>query len=219
MTEHLPCTGLTPTAYALLALLARRPWSAYELTKYMQLSALRRIWPRAESRLYEEPKRLVSLGLVQAEEAYQGARKRMVYQITPAGRHALSDWYARPSEPLRYEYESLVKLLNGDHCEGTCLRAVIEEVRCQAKDEARQIQAACEQILEEGWRIPETAEHNGLVVMFMRENIAARLRWCAEAEARLAERLPEAGPQGEARARRWYQMEIEALKRLVQGNE
>ncbi|QDX81870.1 hypothetical protein B9N43_11775 [Denitratisoma sp. DHT3] len=208
-------TRLTPTSYTLLGLLARRPWSAYELNKYMQLSALRRIWPRAESRIYEEPKKLAALGLASLAEEYQGARKRSVYRITAAGRRALAAWFAEPGAELVYEYETLVKLLNGDHCDDATLLALIEEVRRQAREEARQVMAACEQILEEGWRIPETAEHNGLVIGFIRENIEARLRWADAAEKRLGERRRSRAETAEARARRWYRDEIERLQALA----
>lgn len=208
-------TRLTPTSYTLLGLLARHPWSAYELNKYMQLSALRRIWPRAESRIYEEPKKLAALGLASLAEEYQGARKRSVYRITAAGRRALAAWFAEPGAELVYEYETLVKLLNGDHCDDATLLALIEEVRRQAREEARQVVAACEQILAEGWRIPETAEHNGLVIGFIRENIEARLRWADAAEKRLGERRRSRAETAEARARRWYRDEIERLQALA----
>lgn len=206
---------LTPTSFTVLGLLARRPWSAYELNKYMQLSALRRIWPRAESRIYEEPKKLAALGLVSLAEEYQGARKRSVYRITAAGRRALAAWFAQPGAELAYEYETLVKLLNGDHCDDATLRALVAEVRRQAREEARQMIVACEQILEEGWRIPETAEHNGLVIGFIRENIEARLRWADAAEKRLGERRRSRTETAEGRARRWYREEIERLQALV----
>ncbi|TWO79295.1 PadR family transcriptional regulator [Denitratisoma oestradiolicum] len=206
---------LTPTSYTLLGLLARRPWSAYELNKYMQLSALRRIWPRAESRIYEEPKKLVALRLAALTEEYQGARRRSVYRITAAGRRALSAWFAEPGADLVYEYEPLVKILNGDHCDNSALVALVEEVRRHARDEARQVIAACEQILAEGWRIPETAEHNGLIIGFIRENIEARLRWADAAEKRLGERQRGRSETAEGRARRWYREEIELLRALT----
>ena len=53
---------LTPTSYAILGLLAVKPWTTYELAQQMD-RALGRFWPRAESKLYEEPKKLVALGL------------------------------------------------------------------------------------------------------------------------------------------------------------
>jgi PadR family transcriptional regulator, regulatory protein AphA len=46
-------------------MLALRPWSAYELTRQMRRS-LDYCWPKAESVLHGEPKRLVQLGLAAA---------------------------------------------------------------------------------------------------------------------------------------------------------
>ena len=56
-------SALTTTSYAILGLLAIKPWSTYELAQQMDRS-LGRIWPRAQSKLYEEPKKLVARGLV-----------------------------------------------------------------------------------------------------------------------------------------------------------
>ena len=50
---------LTGTTYAVLGLLAVQPWSTYELTQQMERT-LGRVWPRAQSKLYEEPKKLVA---------------------------------------------------------------------------------------------------------------------------------------------------------------
>src|SRR5436190_12097620 len=68
--------ALTPTSYAVLGLLAVKPWSSYELAQQMD-RALGRFWPRAESRLYEEPKKLVAHGLARASSEMVGnARAR-----------------------------------------------------------------------------------------------------------------------------------------------
>ena len=53
---------LTTTSYAILGLLAVKPWATYDLAKQLQRS-LHFFWPRAESNLYAEPKRLVEAGL------------------------------------------------------------------------------------------------------------------------------------------------------------
>ena len=47
--------ALTTTSYAILGLLAVKPWTTYELAQQMR-RALGQFWPRAESKLYEEPK-------------------------------------------------------------------------------------------------------------------------------------------------------------------
>ena len=44
---------LTPTSYAILGLLAIKPWTTYELAQQMG-RALSQFWPCAESKLYEE---------------------------------------------------------------------------------------------------------------------------------------------------------------------
>ena len=58
-----PAAKASGSPAALLAVLAIRPWSAYELAGYMRNSTLRAIWPRAESRIYAEVKRLEKLEL------------------------------------------------------------------------------------------------------------------------------------------------------------
>lgn len=44
------------------------------------------MWPRAASVVYEEPKRLVRLGLAGSTKEYTGNRASTVYSITDAGR-------------------------------------------------------------------------------------------------------------------------------------
>ena len=56
---------LTTTSYAILGLLGIQPWTTYELAQQMERS-LKYFWPRAQSRIYEEPKRLAALGLAKA---------------------------------------------------------------------------------------------------------------------------------------------------------
>ena len=68
---------LPTTAYAILGMLALRPWSAYELTQQMRRS-LNYCLPTVESVLYHEPKRLVRHGLVSAKREAVGTRARTV---------------------------------------------------------------------------------------------------------------------------------------------
>jgi DNA-binding PadR family transcriptional regulator len=105
---------LTTTSYALLGLLAIQPWSTYELAQQMD-RGLGRIWPRAASKLYEEPKKLVALGLARASSDAVGRRARTVYAITPAGRAALRTWLSEPGAGPVVEFEQLVKIFFADH--------------------------------------------------------------------------------------------------------
>ena len=75
---------LSTTSYAVLGLLSLRSWTTYELAQQMGRS-LDRIWPRAESKVYEEPKKLVEHGLARAKVEQVGQRARTRYTITAEG--------------------------------------------------------------------------------------------------------------------------------------
>ncbi len=101
--------SLTTTSYAVLGLLAVKPWTSYELTQQMERS-LGRIWPRTVSKLYDEPKKLVDHGLARASRERNGQRTRTVYAITAKGRRALAAWLKQPGEGPVIEFEQLVKV-------------------------------------------------------------------------------------------------------------
>jgi PadR family transcriptional regulator AphA len=105
---------LTTTSYAILGLLAIRSWSTYELTQQMDRS-LGRIWPRATSKLYEEPKKLVEHGYATARSDLVGRRPRTLYAITAKGRLALSDWLSESASGPAIESEQVLKLFFADH--------------------------------------------------------------------------------------------------------
>ena len=100
---------LTTTSFAVLGLLAVRPWTTYDLTRQMDRS-LGRMWPRAQSKLYEEPKKLVRYGLAVATPEAVGKRARTQYAITEAGRNALAAWLQEPGQGPVLEFEQLLKI-------------------------------------------------------------------------------------------------------------
>lgn len=100
---------MTTTSYAILGLLAVRPWTTHELVQQVDRS-LRRVWPRAQSKLYEEPKKLEALGLARAAEEWVGRRRRTRYTITPRGRRALAAWLQEPGAGPSLEFEQLLKI-------------------------------------------------------------------------------------------------------------
>jgi DNA-binding PadR family transcriptional regulator len=172
----------TPTSYALLAMLSLRPWSAYELTGFMRTSNLRAIWPRAESRLYAEPKNLAVQGLANATIEKRGDRKRTVYRITAKGRHALVGWLQRPSKRFSYESEAMLKVTYGDMADLAELTRTIDEIRAEAEDDLRVAQEAFAHRLGDGVPFPDRVHVNALAAQFCLEMMEARLRWASFAE-------------------------------------
>lgn len=102
------------TTYALLGLLAIKPWTGYELTQQVRRS-LRHAWPSSEAHLYREQKRLVRLGWAEAGEEPIGRRTRKRYRITPEGRRALACWLDTEPGPPRLEIEGIVRAFFADH--------------------------------------------------------------------------------------------------------
>ena len=105
--------ALTTTSYGVLALLALQPWTTYQLARQMERS-LGWIWPRAVSRLYEEPKKLVAAGLATSRPGATGRRPQHRVQHHPPGRQALAAWLAEPGAGPVLECEALVKIAYAD---------------------------------------------------------------------------------------------------------
>jgi DNA-binding PadR family transcriptional regulator len=101
--------ALTVTSYAILGQLILRPWSMYGMTKNMGRT-LHWFWPRAESQIYAEAKRLVELGLAHAEGEERGRRPRTVYSITPEGRAALRTWLGESPGGFSLHFEPLLRV-------------------------------------------------------------------------------------------------------------
>jgi PadR family transcriptional regulator, regulatory protein AphA len=119
---------LTTTSYAVLGLLAVRSWTTYELTKQMEAS-MRNLWPRAERKIYDEPKKLVEHGLATVTRDTVGKRPRAVYAITPAGRRALRDWLDEPGALASLEFEALVKVVFAEQGDKRQLLDTLRRIR------------------------------------------------------------------------------------------
>lgn len=100
---------LKPSSYAILGQLAFRPWSAYELIKEMQRN-FHYFYPRAESGLYEELKKLEQHGYTTSEVETKGKKDRTVYRLTNEGNQALKDWLATEPDSYSLEFDGLLRM-------------------------------------------------------------------------------------------------------------
>jgi PadR family transcriptional regulator AphA len=167
---------LSSTSYAILGLLAIRPWSTYELAKQMRRD-LHFVWPRAESNLYAEPKRLVTLGLASAEAQPQGRRRRTVYAITPAGQTALRDWLDQPAAAPRFESESLVKILFSNNGSREQLLRHLHDVRDHARTRRDELADIFRPYLEHAEPYPERTHINILTATAVLTTASAEAAW------------------------------------------
>lgn len=184
---------MSTTSYVILGLLALRPWSTYELAQQMKRS-IRYYWPRAESGIYEEPKKLVALGLATATREYVGRRPRTVYAITENGRAELRSWLATPGSVPLVEFEGLVKVLFAEQGSKEQLLATLRTVRADAQSMRERHAELAADLVQTGGPFPDRLHVNSLVFKFMWEQAETLIRWALWAEDVVAG-WPDTGPQ------------------------
>ena len=128
--------GLTTTSYAVLAQVAVRPWSTYELAQ-QRVRYFRYVWPRAESAIYREVKRLSALGLIRAKKEFTGKRARTIYSITAAGKKELREWLATPVSPFSMDCEAILRLFVAPLGTKEQILSTLEQTREDAQDMLR----------------------------------------------------------------------------------
>jgi DNA-binding PadR family transcriptional regulator len=167
---------LTTTSDAILGLLAVKPWTTHELVLQVDRS-LRRIWPRATSKLYEEPKKLVAHGYARASDDSVGRRRRTRYTITAAGRRALAAWLSQPGEGPLLECEQLVKIHFADSGTKADVVANLEATRAWVLEQNDGNLAAARAYLEGRGPCPGRAALNQLPGRFLTDFYVMVARW------------------------------------------
>ncbi len=169
----------TATSHAVLGLLALRSWTTYELAKQVQRS-LGWFWPRAERKLYDEPKRLAAAGLATADKEMTGARPRTVYSVTRSGRKALRDYLDAPPAPPTLEFEGMIKVFFADGGTLEQLRANLTAIAETAEARLVELEDKVAQHRSGTAPFPERLPLNSLGLRFVidhERNIAGWSRW------------------------------------------
>jgi PadR family transcriptional regulator AphA len=87
---------LSTTSYVVLGMIGLRgPSTPYDLKRGIGHS-VGYFWPFPHAQLYAEPERLEQMGLLELQSEETG-RRRKVYSLTGAGRGALREWLAAPT--------------------------------------------------------------------------------------------------------------------------
>jgi DNA-binding PadR family transcriptional regulator len=176
---------LTTSSYAILSLLALRPWTGYELTKQATRS-LRFAWPKSERLLYAEPKKLVEHGMATASEESVGQRRRTVYTITDEGRTALKAWMTTEPEAPILEAEALLRLLFADHGTIDDAMAAVDKLAADAAETHNQVLTINASYLEGQHPFPDRVHVSVLFATFQLELFDLIVRWADFARGELA---------------------------------
>ncbi|MFK4221647.1 PadR family transcriptional regulator [Streptomyces sp. NPDC019890] len=97
---------------ALLALLAKEPAHGYELKQSLE-QTFGAAYPQPNiGQIYVTLSRLEHNGLIQGQNVSQSSRpNKRVYEITEAGREAVVEWFAEPTDGPRVRDEFFMKLV------------------------------------------------------------------------------------------------------------
>ena len=113
MLARVSTSRLSDTSYAVLGLVERcQPVTPYQLKQVAQVSIFH-FWSIPHTQIYTECTRLAEAGLLDEERERTGRRRRL-YTLSDAGRHALDEWREDPETDL-YELRDpgLLKLFCG----------------------------------------------------------------------------------------------------------
>lgn len=188
-------TGPSTTSYALLGLLALRPWTTYELTKQVQRS-LGWFWPRTERKLYDEPKKLVEAGWATGTEQRTGKRPRTVYAITGAGRKALRAWLSEPATPPSVEFEAMVKVFFADAGTVEQLRATLEQVESDARARLGVLEGMIEESRSGPYDFAARLPVNALALRWGLDQQRVLVEWASWAQEQIVEWHSTTDPAG-----------------------
>jgi DNA-binding PadR family transcriptional regulator len=181
-------TDATTTRCAILGQLALRDWSSYELARSTGRT-LHWFWPRAESVIYAEARRLEAAGLAasRTEPAADGSRRtRTVYSITDAGRAELSAWLARPSTSFALHVEPLLRVHLARFGSTDDLLAAVAHAHSTADDLLADAEAVAEEYVAGTHLFQGEAHIRGLLFDALVAQAEAYVRWADRAEAEIA---------------------------------
>ena len=93
--------------YALLGLLADRPYSGWQLLKHFE-GSLAYAWPARHSQIYPELARLREAGLI--EQTGEGPRGAKEYTLTSTGREEVERWLRETTPSRNTRDEALLRV-------------------------------------------------------------------------------------------------------------
>jgi PadR family transcriptional regulator AphA len=171
---------LTPFSYVILALVGRGGAGPHDIVRMMREGAI--FWTTSESHYYAEPKRLAKLGFLQAREEPGRTRPRTHYELTDAGRRALSQWLAVPAAMPRIQHEGIVKLLAADFSDDATIQASLAGLRSEIERAYRNL----DEMERRAPSVPHRARYLRLINDYGRRSLDAQREWLDAVQRELA---------------------------------
>jgi PadR family transcriptional regulator, regulatory protein AphA len=175
---------LTPLSYVVLALVGRDGAAPHDLVR-MARGGQRLYYAGAESKIYEQPKRLERLGYLRSEKRPGKTTERTYYTLTENGLAALQEWHAQPSSFPRIQSEAAARVLSSDLAKD---ERVVAESLSAMRDEIAELSAGIDEDERRAPAIPHRQRQLKLVRSLGRRLLEVHLEWIDEVERELGDR-------------------------------
>ena len=167
-------------SYEILGLVGRGGAGAHDLLRMARHGRFL-AWA-GESQYYVEPKRLASLGYLDARREPGKTRERTVYTLTEKGLAALRDWARTPVTFTPLKSEVLGRLLIADLVGEEVTRESVATLR----DDLADLYARLEESERSAEALPHRRKYLLLVTSFLRGLVDLHVEWLDEVEAELS---------------------------------
>jgi len=173
---------LTDLSYVVMNLIGRNGAGPHDLVQ-MARRGQRLYWAGAESKIYEQPKRLERLGYLTSEKTPGKTRERTHYRLTNKGLRALQEWLALPSRFPRIQSEAAIRVQASDLAEDP---GVILASLAPLRVEIAELSAILDDAEGREPQFPHRRRQLRLLHSLGRRILAAHLEWIDEVEREFA---------------------------------
>jgi DNA-binding PadR family transcriptional regulator len=149
-------------------------------------------WAGAESKIYEQPKRLEKLGYLTSEKTPGKTRERTHYRLTDKGIRAVQAWLAQPSRFPRIQSEAAIRIQASDLAEDP---TVILQSLQPLREEIAELAAILDESEQREPQFPHRRRQLRLLHSLGRRLLRAHLEWIEEVEQELGPRPLRSHPK------------------------
>jgi DNA-binding PadR family transcriptional regulator len=171
---------LTLFSYEILGLVGRTGAGPHDLRRMVRRGRML-AWA-GESQYYVEPKRLATLGYLEARKEPGKTRERTVYTLTEKGLDALREWARTPVHFTPIKHEGLGRLLIADLVGEAPVRESVAALRKDIAD----LSARLDEAEASADTLPHRRKYLLLSCRFLRGLLELHQEWIDEVERELA---------------------------------
>jgi DNA-binding PadR family transcriptional regulator len=181
-------SSLSATARVILGLLGFAPRTGYDVKRVTDFST-RFFWRASYGQIYPELRSLERAGLVDARDEPHGRRKRRVFELTPKGEAALTEWLRGTDDVYELRDEGLLRLFFAEYLSHDDLVELVRRRRRWFADAGHHFLAI---EMELGTLEGPSAD----VLRYGIDLMAWNTAWWSELEVRLLQAGPPPGQAG-----------------------